>query len=286
MELPPQGRLLLESAQRRETFCGDGRTVWHLWGSGRPVLMLHGGSGSWTHWLRNIQAIVDSGRMAVVPDLPGFGESDAPPGSGDADAVVSPIALGLRSLQGDVGDGPFDVVAFSFGSLVAVLMAAQSPQLVRWLGFVGAPVLPLKRGRGVDLKPWSRTSTAEERAAVHRHNLGAIMLHRPESVDQLALALHAVNVPRDRLRRRMLVTTGAFGDAVAQLQCPFRAIYGEEDALYRGRWNEVENALRANSLFESMTVVRNAGHWVQFEEAQQFNEWMLTGLAAAQRMAA
>ena len=39
-------------ARRFETPCGDGHIVWRQWGEGRPVLMLHGGSGSWLHWLR------------------------------------------------------------------------------------------------------------------------------------------------------------------------------------------------------------------------------------------
>ncbi len=218
--------------------------------------------------------------MAVVPDLPGFGESDVPPGGGDADAVVPPLVTGLRSL---LGEGPFDVVAFSFGSLVAVLLAAQEPGLVGWMGLVGAPVLPLQRGRGVELKPWSRSSTAQARMEVHAHNLAAIMLHRPESIDELAIAVQAANAPLDRMRRRSLVTTNAFGAAVAQLKCPYRAIYGEHDVLYRGMFNEVRRALGANPFFEGMVVDPAAGHWIQFENALTFNEWMLAGLAGRKK---
>ncbi len=28
--------------------------VWRVWGSGEPLVLFHGGSGSWTHWIRNI----------------------------------------------------------------------------------------------------------------------------------------------------------------------------------------------------------------------------------------
>ncbi|WP_048437865.1 alpha/beta fold hydrolase [Caenimonas sp. SL110] len=281
-DLPAQAAQLLESARRVETPCGAGKTVWHIWGDDRaglaPVVLLHGGSGSWTHWLRNIPAIVASGRMAVVPDLPGFGDSDAPPGGGDADAVVAPIASGLREL---FGEGPFDLVAFSFGSLVAVLLAVQHPELVRSLAMVGAPVIPLKRARGPGLKPWSRNSTQHEREVIHRHNLAALMLHRAESIDELAVALQSANVPRDRMRGRSLVTTHAFRDAVSLVQCSFSAIYGEQDVLYRGMWDEVGEALASGARYEAIALIPQAGHWVQFEEAARFNAWLLSWLTGS-----
>jgi 2-hydroxy-6-oxonona-2,4-dienedioate hydrolase len=277
IELPAAAQALLREAARRETPCGDGVAVWHLWGEGEPVVMLHGGSGSWTHWVRNIAAVVAAGRMAVVPDLPGFGDSAAPPGGGDADAAVAPVADGLRTL---LGERPSTVLAFSFGSLVAALLAAQQPRLVSKLLLVGAPVVALRRGRGVDLRPWSRSSSAAERNAVHRHNLAAIMLHRPESIDDEALALHALNVPRDRLRRRNLVTTNAFADAIPQLACRYRAIYGAEDVLCRGSWPAIQRALETTPRFDGLTLVPDAGHWVQFEAAERFNAWLVDALAA------
>lgn len=275
LELPREARELAQRARRYETPCGSGRMVWHTWGEGEPVLMLHGGSGSWTHWLRNIPAIVGAGRTAVVPDLPGFGESANPPGGGDADAVVAPLVEGLDLL---LGERPVDVVGFSFGSLVAALLASRHPRRVSRLVLVGAPVVPLQRGRGVELKPWSRASSAQDRAKVHRHNLAAIMLHRPGSIDELALALHAANVPRDRMRRRRLVTTSAMQDAVARFDFPFSAIYGAEDVLVRTVWPEVEAVLRANPCFRGTTVIAEAGHWVQYEESQRFDAAMLASL--------
>jgi pimeloyl-ACP methyl ester carboxylesterase len=39
-----------------------------------PTLLLHGGTGSWTHWVRNIEPLARQFSV-VVPDLPGMGES-------------------------------------------------------------------------------------------------------------------------------------------------------------------------------------------------------------------
>ena len=276
--LPPEAARLLERATRHTTPCGDGEMVWHSWGSGEPLVMLHGGSGSWTHWVRNIEAVVAAGRVACVPDLPGFGDSASAPAGVNADAgdVVEPVASGLREL---FGDGPFDIIAFSFGSLVAALMAAQQPALVRRLLIVGAPVTPLPRGSGVDLKPWSRQASVAERMAIHRHNLLAIMLSDERLIDDDLLALQALNVERDRMRRRRLVTTDAFGNALKQMQCPYDAIYGEEDALYVHVWPQVRATLSAGPAFGQMMVIPAVGHWVQFEAAPVFNEEMVRWLS-------
>src|SRR3546814_12050761 len=86
---------------------------WRLWGpdvpSGNaPLLLLHGSHGGWMHWLRNIQALARE-RCVIVPDMPGFGESDAPRDvhsrEDHARAMVEGLhALGIR--------GPIDVIAF------------------------------------------------------------------------------------------------------------------------------------------------------------------------------
>ena len=78
---------LQAGAQRLSTPCGDGELVWHRWGEGAPLVLLHGGSGSWTHWLRNIAPLVAAGHQVLAPDLPGFGDSDPPPEGHDADVM-------------------------------------------------------------------------------------------------------------------------------------------------------------------------------------------------------
>jgi len=40
-------------------------------------VLLHGGTGSWMHWIRNVEAL-SRDMMVVVPDLPGSGESASP----------------------------------------------------------------------------------------------------------------------------------------------------------------------------------------------------------------
>ena len=130
VQLPDEAQVLLKTAIRMETPCGAGTMVWHVWGQETcshalaPLVLLHGGSGSWTHWLRNILPLVESGRRVLVPDLPGFGDSAAPAHGTDADALPEPVEQGLNVL---LGDAACDLVGFSFGGMVAGLLAAQFP---------------------------------------------------------------------------------------------------------------------------------------------------------------
>ena len=52
--------------------------VWHQWGEGPPLIMLHGGSGSWRHWALNIRFLAKHYTL-YVGDLPGLGDSADPP---------------------------------------------------------------------------------------------------------------------------------------------------------------------------------------------------------------
>ena len=274
IQLPDEAQQLLRTATRSETPCGAGTVVWHGWGQETskrtlaPVVLLHGGSGSWTHWLRNIAALVESGRRVLVPDLPGFGDSAAPAHGSDADVVPEPIEQGLQVLLGDVA---CDLVGFSFGGMVAGFLAQRFPARAARVVLVGAPGLGLAPEKAIRLKGWRHLTDPALRDAMHRHNLAALMLYRQDAITELALRLHVANVLRDRMKGRSLSRTDALARALAGLRCPVHAIYGSEDALYQGKMDALEAALRQAVDFRGLSRIEAAGHWVQFERADAFN---------------
>ena len=271
-ELPPEALRVLALARRHATPCGDGEIVWHVWGDDahEPLVLLHGGSGSWTHWIRNVEALSAAGRRIVVPDLPGMGDSARPPGGQDADAVAPALADALPAL---VGETPVDVVGFSFGGLCGGLMAASHPHRVRRLVIAGAPGLGL-RDRRLPLSSWREQQTSEGRLAAHRSNLGTLMLH-PENVDDLAVALQAANVPRDRMPRRRLALTDILARTLQGLQCRVDAIYGEQDALYRDMLPAVREKVAAAPYLGELVFIPGAAHWLQYERPSDFQRELL-----------
>lgn len=252
--------------------------VWHAWGSrdSEPLLMLHGGGGSWTHWLRNVEAMAAAGYHVLVPDMPGFGESAKPHGVSDASSMPVPLEAGLTQI---IGDQRCAVAAFSFGGIAAGQYINAHPGRVRHLVIAGTPLLGTTFNR-LDLKPWRHSASESERLEAHRHNLGSLMLHGPEARSEFALALHAENVERDRMFRRHQRTADS-QTVVSILQgvsFPVDVIFGEEDNLYRGHLDTLRTALQTVPKFGSLWLVPGAGHWVQFERAAEFNDLLKAAL--------
>lgn len=272
----------LEARSRRLTTpCGDGELVWHVWGEARPgvppLVMFHGGSGSWTHFVRNIEPLVALGRQLWVPDLPGFGESAVSPLGGDADGMVEPLRLGLaRLLEGRA----CDLLGFSFGGMTAGLLLAEHPELARRLVLVGAPAMGVVPQRQFELKAWRHLPDAGAQADIHRYNLAALMLHDPAQIEGLALQVHVANVVRDRLPRRRLAHTDILARSLPRVPCPVHAIYGAHDALYKSWISQLEAAFAAAAPdFRGLTLIPEAGHWVQFERPQAFLDALQAALA-------
>ena len=265
-DLPAQVRHLLAGSRRVATPCGEQQLVWHVWGAAPgdhpPLVLLHGGSGSWTHWLHNIEPLVDSGRWLLVPDLPGFGDSALPPAGRDADAMPEPLEQGLQSL---VGSQACEVVGFSFGAMVAGLWGQAFDKRFSRLVLVGPPGLGRPAIEPLRPKAWRHLGDAAHRLRVHTHNLRELMFHHEASLSPLACQLQQLNAERDRLPHRRLSRTDVLARALRQVQVPVHLIYGQQDRYYLGQTAEIEMVMRGCPGFVAMNAVPDAGHWVQFE---------------------
>ncbi|MBL8382029.1 MAG: alpha/beta fold hydrolase [Burkholderiales bacterium] len=252
---------------RRATACGPGvEMVWRRWGSGPPAVLLHGGSGAWSHWIRNIDALAPQ-RTLWVADLPGCGESGLPAGAYDADSIVEHVAAGIAACCAGT---PVDLIGFSFGSLVSGLLAATHPELVGRMILVAPPALGLSRVP-LELVSLGRAMPPDEREAAVRHNLQQLMLHRAAAIDDLAVAIHATNFERDRLRMRRLSRTGIMQALQRRWRCPVHAIWGREDVLARHELDRLPAVLQHCDL-RSLQLIDDAGHWVQYEQPTAFND--------------
>jgi len=271
---PPAEQLAAIAREGRrieQPLAGGGHLVWHTWGQGAPVVLCHGGHGSWTHWVRNVRAL--AARYTVwAADLPGFGDSDTLAGATDADGIWPAVAEGITTLIAPGGNA--HLVGFSFGSMVAGFIAAERPELARSLTLVGAAALFGNKSSLDGLVSVRRITDPAELRAAHRQNLKVLMLHS-DVIDDFTLHVQAHNVARDRLPSRRLAHTTLMQTLQARWRCPVQGIWGRHDVLYNDeRYSRLREVLSGCDLRQTH-ILEGAGHWVQFEAADAFNQRLL-----------
>jgi pimeloyl-ACP methyl ester carboxylesterase len=256
-----------------------GEIAWHCWGEGRPLVLLHGGYGSWMHWIRNVEALARHYRL-LVPDMPGFGESgdmqDPPYGIADA------LGRGLRQLA---PDQQILLAGFSFGSVVGGLIAQQALVAVDTIVIVGGAGLDLPR-KPLQMAKWRGVADDTVRREAHRANLATLMIYDPGRIDDLAVYVHDRSTGAARVASRPISRMPLLREALAATNVGVGGIWGEHDATaepYLDQRRELLQRLRPGSPFE---VIEGAGHWVQYEAPDGFNGALLRVLQAAQKRTA
>jgi len=256
-------------AERIETPCGDGTMAWRVWGSGPPLVLLHGGYGSWMHWVRNVLPLARQFTV-IAPDLPGLGESATPPEPWSAAGLAAIIVEGLDIvLSRGNGTAPH-LAGFSFGGVIGGNVAAQLGDRLRGFTVVGSNGLGLERSP-TPLRRVPPDSGEAEEFATHRYNLNQLMIADPDKIDELALYLQKTNHARARMRSRRFSRSGALVEALPRVTARLDGIWGERDRTAYPHIDERARILRGFQPGARFAVVPGAGHWVQYEAADRFN---------------
>jgi 2-hydroxy-6-oxonona-2,4-dienedioate hydrolase len=264
---------LERAGTRRATHHGDVEVIWRLWGEGPPLVLFHGGTGSWLHWVRNIEDLARDFRL-LVPDLPGSGESGNPLPPITAERIGATLAAGIATILGR--DTGFAIAGFSMGGLLAGYAARSSGARAQCLVLVGSSGTQTTRGEMEPLKSWRRLATEEEKVAAHRRNLGILMIHDPAKIDALAVHVQKTNAERSRVRGKHVSNTGALADCLPGFQGRLAGIWGEYDATAAPYLAERRDRLRQFQPDASFDVIEGAGHWVQYEAFARFNDRLRT----------
>ncbi|MGW4063056.1 alpha/beta fold hydrolase [Amycolatopsis sp. NPDC004747] len=102
----------------------DGRELaYRTLGSGRPLVLFHGFTGSGRDWLGPAVALADHGHRVIIPDLRGHGASAAP----HDPAAYPPDVLADDgfALLGQLGLDDYDLGGYSFGGRVVLRLLAR-----------------------------------------------------------------------------------------------------------------------------------------------------------------
>ncbi len=175
------------------------RVIYHMAGSGPPVVLIHGMLNSSRHWQSVALALADR-HTVIAPDLIGHGDSATPRG----DYSLGAHATSIRDLLAVLGVERATIVGHSLGGGVAMQFFYQFPQRTDRL------VLISSGGLGREVSPLLRTATL------------------PGAAGLLSLAAHprllsSVRRLGDRMREsgsRQGVYMQAFARALRPLQEP------------------------------------------------------------------
>jgi pimeloyl-ACP methyl ester carboxylesterase len=260
-------------------------------GPGDPVVLLHGWPGDRNDH-RELVARLSGRCRLVVPDLRGFGDSEAPAGAAPADFAAEAQARSVLALVEELALGPAVLAGYDIGSRIAQAAARARPDLVRAL--VLSPPLPGAGERVLTpdaygefwYQAFHRLDLAEQLLDGSRNAVRAYLAHfwshwsgptfepDPAELDRLAAAyarpgafVASINWYR--------AGSGAIARSLAEqvpapedrLAVPTTVLWPEHDPLFPREWSD-----RVGQFFSDVEVRKldGAGHFAPLEAPDAF----------------
>jgi 2-hydroxymuconate-semialdehyde hydrolase len=253
---------------------------YHDYGSGFPVLMIHGsgpGVSAWVNWRLVIPELAKD-RRVLAPDMAGFGFTERVPGmTYSMENWVEQAISFIDALELPV----VDLVGNSFGGALSLALAIKYPERVRRLVLMGAAGVSFPITPALDAV-WGYEPSFE--------NMRSIM-------DVFAYDRGLVNDDLARLRYEASIRPGfhesyssmfpaprqRWVDALASDEQAIAAIE-KETLIVHGREDKViplENSLRLSQLISrsQLHVFGRCGHWTQIEHSKRFAQLVANFLA-------
>jgi len=241
-------------------------------GEGETLLLLHGGYGSWQHWQANLDAL--SRRFHVIGmDMPGFGESDALEGALTIEVLSQAVADAacsiIRNKKGANAQPRCSILAFSFGTTVAVEMARMHPERVAAMLLLSPPAIMPVPKELLDIQSRAAESARREGfMAGVRVTAHEAMLWDHALIDETVLEIIARGVRRCRVKSREISRAMSMLPIMEKLAMPLRVLYGEHDPFYRSRIDEFLRRTRDAVGLQGADLVRDCSHWIQYEKPE------------------
>ena len=271
---------LAAAATILHTTCGDGHMVWRRWGQGTPLVLLHGGTGSWRHWAGNI-AELSRHYQVFAADAPGLGDSAMMHEEPEItpESVSAIVANGLLEIL--PAGARFDIFGFSFGAMVATHVAAMHGARARSLTIVGPAALGFSRP-AVPLEK-VRNKHGEARYEANRKNLGMFMYADPSLITEEAVAIQDWNTVHARFKSKGFAGSTSLRDAAGRATARLTAVWGDGDITSFPSIDARMESLRGTRPDAMLRVIEGAGHWVAYEAAAEFNAMALDILREGER---
>lgn len=267
----------------RHVAVGDGvRYAVHELGIGRPLLLLHGFTGSAASWDGVRSALLPERRVISV-DLLGHGASDAPPDPRRHGVELQ--ADDLAAVLQRIDAHPADVVGYSFGARVALALAIRHPEVIERLilespsAGVDDPIARARR-RALDER-WARMLEHDGIEAFaeawEAEPIFATRRRLPPDVREGLRQIVLANDPRGLAASLRGAGQGSMEGVTAHLpnlRQPTLVVAGELDDAGRSRATGLAAAVPGARL----VIVPDAGHSPHLEAPEAFRRLVLAFL--------
>ena len=262
-----------EKGSKKLFISTDDTTVcWRIWGKGQPIIFLHGGYGSWRHWIKQVIYLAKDYQI-LVPDMPGFGDSlDL-----KSDHTPENISLNLYQTFRKLNITDLDninLVGFSFGGLISGHLSYQFLKKgieLKNLILVGPGGTGARRGPMREMVRRTSKMSFEEILKAHFENLKILMINNPKNIDLLSLYIQLENTNNHRLKSRPISATNTLIKILEKQNIIPYLIFGEKDATVGPYLEERISLFREACKDVRIHVEIDAGHWIMYEKPDRFN---------------
>ena len=262
-----------EKSSKKLFISTDDTTVcWRIWGKGQPIIFLHGGYGSWRHWIKQV-TYLSKDYQILVPDMPGFGESS----DLKSDHTPENISLNLYQTFRKLNITDLDninLVGFSFGGLISGHLSYQFLKKgieLKNLILVGPGGTGARRGPMREMVRRTSKMSFEEILKAHFENLKILMINNPKNIDLLSLYIQLENTNNHRLKSRPISATNTLIKILEKQNIIPYLIFGEKDATVGPYLEERISLFREACKDARIHVEIDAGHWIMYEKPDRFN---------------
>ena len=240
----------------------------HVAGSGPPMVLLHGGYGSWTHWVRNIDALARHFRV-VAFDLPGYGASPEVPKDIAVDDYVSWVAGAVAAVA---AEDPIELVGFSFGGALSARIAPQLGDAVRRVSLLGPSGFGARAVVELEKLPPPGDG---HRVAIAAANLGAFMLAKSAAPDDPVVAIQLANIDGTRFDSRRVSRRTTMWEDLPRIPAPVQMIWGALDNLPIPSLAARADACRVARPDVQIAIIPDGGHWIQYDQPDAVNRLLI-----------
>jgi pimeloyl-ACP methyl ester carboxylesterase/predicted glycosyltransferase len=257
-----------------------GELYWERSGRGEPLLLIQGMSGTHLSWGEPFLSRLEADFDCVVFDNRGIGNSAA----ASEPFTIAELAADALAVMDATDTKSAAVVALSCGALWGTILAAEAPERVERIAYIG-PAVPLAPGHAererwpFETSPGTDDGWAKYTAEYWRRDYPGFLefffaecLPEPHSTKQREDAVGwaretTAETLIDTVRGLHIPGSESFDETCARVRCPVLVIHGDDDRI---RPHAQGEAL-ARATHGSLVTLRGAGHLPQARDPVTVN---------------